>query len=48
MKANVATRNYPLSPDALKKKAGLKDGGDLFLLGFSGMTKKFLVVASRA
>jgi 16S rRNA G966 N2-methylase RsmD len=46
-KANVTTRNYPLSPDALKKRTGLIDGGDKFLIGFSGRHKKFLVVASK-
>jgi hypothetical protein len=46
-KANVTTRNYPLTPEALKKKTGLKDGGDKFLIGFSGMKKKFLVVATK-
>ena len=46
-KANISTRNYPLSPEQLKKKTGLKDGGDKFLIGFSGEGKKFLVVAKR-
>lgn len=46
-KANVTTRNYPLTPEALKKKTGLKDGGEKFLFGFSGEKKKFLVVARR-
>jgi hypothetical protein len=46
-KANVTTRNYPLSVQELKKKTGLKDGGDLFAIGFSGQQKKFLVVAKR-
>lgn len=46
-KANVATRNYPLTVDALKKKTGLKDGGEKYLIGFSGQQKKFLVVATR-
>ena len=46
-KANVTTRNYPLTPEALKKKTGLKDGGEKFLIGFSGQQKKYLVVASR-
>jgi hypothetical protein len=46
-KANVTTRNYPLTPQALKKKTGLKDGGEKFLIGFSGQRKKFLAVASR-
>lgn len=46
-KANITTRNYPLSVEALKKKTGLKDGGDKYLIGFSGSAKKFLVVANR-
>ncbi len=46
-KANVVTRNYPLSPDELKKKTGLKDGGEKFLLGFSGVREKFVAVGRR-
>ena len=46
-KANITTRNYPLSVDELKKRTGLKDGGDKYLIGFSGAKEKFLVVASR-
>lgn len=46
-KGNVTTRNYPLPAEALKKKTGLKDGGEKFLIGFSGRRKKFLVVATR-
>lgn len=45
--ANVITRNYSLSPDELKKKLKLKDGGEKFLLGLSGMKQKYLVAASR-
>lgn len=32
-KANVITRNYATTPEALKKKLGIKDGGDDFLIG---------------
>lgn len=46
-KANVLTRNYPLSPDALKKKLRLTDGESKFLIGFTGFDKKYLVVAKR-
>jgi 16S rRNA G966 N2-methylase RsmD len=46
-KANIATRNYPLSVDELRKKTGLKDGGDKFLIGLSGIKKKFLVAAKK-
>lgn len=46
-KGNVMTRNYPLSPEALKKKIRLKDGGDNFLIAFSGTEKKYVAVARR-
>ena len=32
-KVNVITRNYASGPDTFKKKFGLKDGGDDFLIG---------------
>jgi THUMP domain-like len=46
-KANVATRNYPLSSQELKKKLKLKDGGEKFVLGFSEEKSKSVVIASR-
>lgn len=46
-KANVITRNYPLTPDELKKKLKLHDGGDDYLIGCSGQRQKFLIAASR-
>jgi hypothetical protein len=46
-KANVITRNYPLSPDELKKKLKLQDGGEKYLIGCSGEKQKFLIAAKR-
>jgi hypothetical protein len=46
-KANVTTRNYPLSPEELKKKAGLTDGGEKYLIGLTASEKKILLVAKR-
>jgi hypothetical protein len=46
-KANVTTRNYPLSVEELKKKTGISDGGDKYLLAFSGVKEKFVCIASR-
>jgi 16S rRNA G966 N2-methylase RsmD len=46
-KANVTTRNYPLSVAELKQKTKLKDGGDKYLIGFSGPNSKLVVVAER-
>jgi 16S rRNA G966 N2-methylase RsmD len=46
-KANVITRNYPLTAEELKNKMDLKDGGEQYLIGFSGRERKFLVAAKR-
>ncbi|HEU5292748.1 MAG TPA: SAM-dependent methyltransferase [Cyclobacteriaceae bacterium] len=45
--ANVITRNYSLTPEELKKKTKLKDGGEHYLVGFSGQKEKYLVAAKR-
>ena len=46
-KANVITRNYPLTPDELKKKLKLKDGVEKFVIAFSGQQKKYVILAER-
>ena len=47
-KINVFTRNYPLSPDKLKQKLDLKDGGDQYLIGTTLMgEKKVLLLCER-
>lgn len=46
-KANVITRNYPLSPEELKKKLKLTDGSEQYLLAFTGVDKKYIVCANR-
>lgn len=44
-KANVLTRNYPLTANQLRKKLRLKDGGEKFVIGFSGQHKKHLILS---
>ncbi len=46
-KANVISRNYSASVDELRKKTKLTDGGEKFLIAFSGVKKKFLAVAKK-
>lgn len=46
-KANVITRNYPLSSEELKKKLKLADGSEQYLLAFTGVDKKYLACADR-
>lgn len=44
---NVVSRNYPLSPEEIKKKFRLRDGGQKFLIGFSSSRQKYLALCSR-
>ena len=46
-KVNIISRNHPLSPDQIKKKFKLQDGGNRYLLAFAGIKKKYLVLADR-
>ncbi len=46
-KANIVLRNYPMSVEDLKKKTGLKEGGEQFLIGCSGVKEKWLFSATR-
>lgn len=46
-RANVITRNYPLIPDTLRKRIGLKDGGEKYVIGFTTADKLLVVVAER-
>lgn len=41
-KAHVVTRNYPMEAALLQKKLGLKEGGDLFVIGATLATKPTL------
>lgn len=38
--ANISTRNFPMSPEALRKKLKLKDGGAYTLFGIQNSSKK--------
>jgi hypothetical protein len=46
-KANIFTRNYPLTVDEIRKRSRLKDGGDKFLIGCSGRTEKLLLAGKQ-
>ena len=45
--ANVLTRNYPLTPEQLKKKLHLRDGGTVFVIGCRVAGKPALLYAER-
>ncbi len=44
---NIISRNHPLSADEIKRKYKLNDGGEKYLLAFSGQSKKYMLVAER-
>ncbi|MDW3197240.1 MAG: class I SAM-dependent methyltransferase [Cytophagales bacterium] len=46
-KANIITRNYPLTPDQLKKKYKLKDGGEYFVIGMRSLGKPLLLLCKQ-
>jgi len=45
--ANVISRNFPLTVDEVRKKTGLREGGDLYLICASGETDKWSMICKR-
>lgn len=45
--ANIVVRNFPLSVEGLKKKTGLQEGGQQYLLCTSTKTEKWVLLAER-
>lgn len=45
--ANVSTRNFPMKPDEIKKKLGLKDGGDIYLFATENHQQQKIVLICR-
>lgn len=46
-KANIVLRNYPATVEDLKKKTGLTDGGDLYLVGCTSENERVMFIATR-
>lgn len=44
---NIVTRNYPLSPDQLKKKLKVRDGGEWYMIAARMGYKSVLITAKR-
>ena len=47
LKVSVATRNFPLSADELRKNLGLQDGSDFYLFGTTMKGEKKVVVLAK-
>lgn len=45
--ANIVCRNYPFTPEQLKKKLKIKDGGDIYIIGCRVNGKPTLFTAER-
>lgn len=45
--ANILTRNYPLTVEEIKKKTGLKEGGDLYLICTQDQKEKIVLIAEK-
>ena len=45
--ANITTRNFPIKPDEIKKKLGLKDGGDSYLFATENYERQKIVLVCR-
>ena len=45
--ANIISRNYPLSVEEIKKKTGLKEGGEGYLICTQTEQEKLVIVAER-
>ena len=47
LKASVATRNFPLSADELRKNLGLQDGDDFYIFGTTMKGEKKIIVLGK-
>ncbi|OEK03869.1 hypothetical protein BFP97_13950 [Roseivirga sp. 4D4] len=47
MKANITVRNFPMTVAQIRKKSGLKEGGDLYLFGTTDLTGKRLLLCEK-
>ncbi|MDD3033730.1 MAG: SAM-dependent methyltransferase [Bacteroidales bacterium] len=47
-KANIATRNFSLTPEELKRVLGISDGGDFYIFGCTTGDKRVLIVCKKA
>lgn len=45
--ANIIVRNHPMTVEEIKKKTGLSEGGELFLVCTRGVDKKFALMCRR-
>jgi len=47
MQANIAIRNFPISANEVKKKLGIKDGGDLYLFVTTNFKNEKIIIINK-
>ncbi len=47
-KANIATRNFPLTTEGLKRVLEISDGGDIYIFGCTAGDKKVLIICKKS
>ena len=47
MKANIAVRNYPLTVQQIRKKTGIKEGGEHYIFAFTDISAKRFVLCEK-
>lgn len=47
MKANIAVRNFPLPVQQIRKKTGIKEGGEHYIFAFTGIKQKHFVLTEK-
>ncbi|WP_421977727.1 THUMP-like domain-containing protein [Roseivirga seohaensis] len=47
MKANITVRNYPMTVEQMRKKTGLKDGGDFYIFATTDQDGKKVVLCEK-
>ena len=45
--ANISTRNFPMKPEEIKKKLGLRDGGEYYLFATENFEKQKIVLVCK-
>lgn len=47
LQANITVRNYPLTVEQIRKKSGLKEGGENFIFGFTDLESPKLILTEK-
>jgi PG_1098 ferredoxin-like domain/THUMP domain-like len=47
LQANITVRNYPLTVDQIRKKSGLKEGGENYIFGFTDLESPKLILTEK-